>query len=175
MKKTVLILLMFFGQNSLFAQTKPNEVKICDTTISFNQNCIAHQSFQGVKSDDFDLMWLYLENQPGIEGTSISQNKDGYIIYKSDFSIDQISRRGFSIYPKKNDEVIYTPTIFKVLGKELSGYIIEIRKKKSSLFYLTVCGNLCERNVGIQVKLNENVSGKIILPDELKKIIEIKD
>lgn len=175
MKNIVLTLLVFCGQNNLFAQTIPNEVKICDTTISFNQNCVANQSFQGVKSDDFNLMWLYLENQPGIQGTSISQNKDGQIVYKSDFSLDQISRKGFSIYPKKNDEVIYTPTKFKVLGKELSGYIIEIRKKKGSLFYITVCGNLCDRNVGFQVKVNQNLLGKNLLPDELKKIIEIKE
>lgn len=176
MKKIAFYLIIMMLQVNLFGQDNPNnEVRICDQTIPFSQDCIAKQEFQSVQSDEFHLMWLYLVQKSGMEGWSIYKDNNGEISYTSNYSLDYIRKNGFSIYPKKKDEVIITPTEFVVLGMQVSGNIIEIKGKRSSLFYLTASGNICDREIGFQVKLTRKTIDNTSLSKELKKIIKFKE
>jgi hypothetical protein len=171
---SVMIILSF--QINVFGQDdQSNEIRICEETISFSSDCIANQGFQSVKSDEFHLMWLYLERNQGMQGWFISKYTNGEITYAHNSSTDQISKKGFSIYPKKKDEVFVTPTEFLVLGEIVSGNIIEVRGKKRSLYYLVACGQFCDKEIGFQVKLNSKQTDNNSLSSELRKIIMFKD
>lgn len=176
-KKTLLSLLaiLLIQFNLSGQESQSNEIKICEQTISFSSNCIANQGFQSLKSDDFHLMWLYLKQKSGMQGSSIYKNNNGEISYTSDYSLDYIRKKGFSIYPKKKHEVIITPANFIVLGESISGNIIELKSKKSSLYYLMACGKICGNEMGFQVKLNSKQLDNDTLNSELQKIIKFQE
>lgn len=168
---TILVIqLNLHGQES-----QNNEIKICEQTISFSSNCSANQSFQSLKSDDFNLMWMYLKQNSGMQGSSIYKGSNGEILYTSAYSLDYIRKNGFSIYPKRKQEVIITPANFIVLGELISGNIIELKSKKSSLYYLMACGNICGNEMGFQVKLNSKQLDNESLNIELQKIIKFQE
>lgn len=157
------------------AQTSlSNQVKICDKVIEYDSTYTVNQNFQSVKGNDFDLMWLYLVINSSFQGSKIYQNSKDEIVYESNYNLESIMKNGFSIYPKKNDEVIYKPVILTILGIDNPGLLIEINGKKEIKYYLTSCGNICNRVIGFQVNLtyNPNKGG---LPDDLRKIITFKE
>ncbi len=170
-----ILIILLFHLSSFGQDIQSNDVKICEQTISFSSKCIANQGFQSVKSDDFHLMWLYLIQKAGMQGSSIYKNNEGEISYTSDYSLDMIRKKGFSIYPKKKDEVIITPADFIVLGEQISGNIIELKGKKTSIYYLVACGKICGKEMGFQVKLASKQIDNKSLNSELKKILVFKN
>lgn len=165
-------LILFFSANAFGQEIQNNGIEICNKTISFAPSCLASQEFQSVKSKDFHLSWLYIVQKPGTQGWSIRQESNGEIVYLSEYSMDYIRQKGFSIFPKKNEDVIITPAVFNVLGEVISGNILELKSKKSSSYYLIACGKVCGREMGFQVKLSNKQLSNETLNSELKKIIE---
>jgi len=159
--------------NSLIFGQTTDSIQICQQVIKFDSTCTVNQSFQSVKSEEFDMMWLYLITNPSSVGTSISKDKSGDINYTSSYSLDHIIKNGFSIYPNKKYVVIHTPITLKVLNVEMNGYKIELKGKKKSLFYLVFGGELNGKNIGFQIKMNKDVESNNDFPLVLKNVIKI--
>ena len=167
------LMLVLFLESVSFGQ-KIDSVQICQHIIRFDSTCIVNKSFQSVKCEEFEMMWLYLVTNKAIQGKSISKDEFGNINYMSGYSLDDITKKGFSIYPKKKDEVIHLPITLKVLGVEMNGYKVELKGKRKSQFYLVFGGNINGKDVGFQVELNKDINSNDDLPRELKKVMELK-